>query len=157
MNNREFLYGLVFGAGLMYLLDPDRGRRRRALIRDQVVHGIHGLEDVGEAAAARGRDLRNRAQGVMAEARGRLGREEVEDVVLEQRVRSELGRLVSTPGSILVTAEHGRVTLAGYAILSEVERLVEGVHDVRGVHDVIDRLEKREHPGEVPGLQGSGS
>lgn len=138
----------------MYLFDPDRGRRRRGLIRDQLVHGIHELEEVGEAAASRGRDLRNRAQGMVAEARGRLRQEEVDDVVLEQRVRSELGRLVTTPGAVQVSAEHGRVTLSGYIVQSEAEQLIEGVHHVRGVHDVIDRLEKREHRGEVPGLQG---
>src|SRR4051812_35769009 len=29
------------GAGLMYFLDPDRGRRRRALVRDQFIHALH--------------------------------------------------------------------------------------------------------------------
>src|SRR5690606_28971160 len=42
---RDLLIGMAMGAGMMYLLDPGRGARRRALIRDQVVHGAHEIED----------------------------------------------------------------------------------------------------------------
>ena len=64
------LCGMAAGAALMYILDPERGRRRRALLRDKVV----GLSnDLGEAASGRARDLRNRAQGVVAEAGSALG------------------------------------------------------------------------------------
>jgi hypothetical protein len=35
------------------------------------------------------------------------------DAVLAERVRTELGRLVSHPGAIIVTATQGRVTLSG--------------------------------------------
>lgn len=62
--------GVAAGAALMYFLDPDRGRTRRALLRDKVV----GLSnDLGDAAAGTARDLRNRAQGVIAEAGSALG------------------------------------------------------------------------------------
>jgi hypothetical protein len=45
----------------MYLLDPQMGRRRRALIRDQADHFAHEAQD---AAGVVARDLRNRAQGL---------------------------------------------------------------------------------------------
>jgi len=62
--------GVAAGAVLMYFFDPDRGRTRRALLRDKVV----GLSnDLGDAAGKAARDLRNRAQGVVAEAGGALG------------------------------------------------------------------------------------
>jgi len=32
--------GAVIGAGLMYMLDPDRGRRRRELVRRKVVDTV---------------------------------------------------------------------------------------------------------------------
>lgn len=32
----DFYRGVVVGLGIMYVLDPDHGRARRALIRDQV-------------------------------------------------------------------------------------------------------------------------
>ena len=39
------LAGAGLGAGLMYILDPQQGRRRRALMRDQFVHALHELDD----------------------------------------------------------------------------------------------------------------
>jgi hypothetical protein len=57
-----------FGAGiaLMYFLDPDRGRRRRALLRDQFSKWTR----IGrETASGRAKDLRNRAAGAVIEAR----------------------------------------------------------------------------------------
>lgn len=144
MNNQEsFFLGIVAGAGLMYLLDPARGARRRGLIRDQLVHGAHEVADLGEGVGSRARHLRNRAQGTLAETRARLREEEVEDPVLEARVRSELGRLVSNPGDIQVSAEQGSVTLSGSVPTGEMDDLLAGVEAVRGVRKVVDRLETR--------------
>jgi hypothetical protein len=148
MNRQEtLLLGMILGAGLMYLLDPERGRRRRALIRDQFVHGAHELEDFGGEVASRARHLRNRARGAVIETRTRWRREEVDDPVLEARVRSHLGRLISDAGNIKVSAEHGRVTLRGTAPGAEMSALVDGVQNIPGVHDVINRLESRENAG----------
>ena len=59
-----FLAGVGTGAALMYFLDPDRGGRRRALIRDKAV----GLtNDARQAINAASEDLSNRAYGVYAE------------------------------------------------------------------------------------------
>jgi hypothetical protein len=39
MNKPEaVILGMALGAGLTYLLDPDRGGRRRGLVRDKLVH-----------------------------------------------------------------------------------------------------------------------
>jgi hypothetical protein len=59
-----FLAGLGTGATLMYFLDPDGGRRRRALMKDQAVELAH---DAGEAINATTEDLSNRAYGLYAE------------------------------------------------------------------------------------------
>lgn len=64
--------GLALGAGLMYFLDPERGNRRRALVRDRVVHYGHVVEDSVSSTA---RDLGNRAKGVVAEVRGGISGE----------------------------------------------------------------------------------
>lgn len=60
--------GIGLGAGIaaMYLLDPDRGRARRALLRDKLGKWMRQGRD---AASGRAKDLRNRTVGVMAEVR----------------------------------------------------------------------------------------
>jgi hypothetical protein len=53
--------GLVgIGAGLMCIFDPDRGRRRRALVWDQMIHALNEIDD---AIGAVSDDLGNRARG----------------------------------------------------------------------------------------------
>ncbi|HEX8200457.1 MAG TPA: hypothetical protein VF590_08215 [Isosphaeraceae bacterium] len=62
----SMLFGMAIGAGLMYLLDPENGRRRQALMRDKFM----GLaNDAQEMAASKARHLGNQAYGMMAEAR----------------------------------------------------------------------------------------
>lgn len=64
------LVGVGLGAALMYLLDPERGRRRRALLRDKLVSASNKTADVASKTA---RDLRNRTQGLIAETGSALG------------------------------------------------------------------------------------
>ena len=150
----DFLTGVVLGAGLMYLLDPQKGRRRRALLQDQAVHFVSRTDD---AAASTARDLGYRAKGIAAEARARVSREEVSDAVLEARVRSEMGRVVSHAGAVTVAAQNGRVTLGGPVLADEVDALLSCVESVRGVQGVSNQLEVHSTPGDVPELQGQGT
>jgi uncharacterized membrane protein len=143
----------AFGLGVaaMYFLDPGRGARRRALVRDKALHLLRKTEDAAETA---GRDLRNRARGLAAEARGRFEDEDVDDDVLVARVRAEMGRVVSHPSSISATASDGRVTLSGPIVAREADQLLSRTRSVRGVRDVVDQLKRHERPEDVPGLQG---
>jgi uncharacterized membrane protein len=155
MTRDNLLNGLLIGAGLMYYLDPDRGRRRRAIVRDQVVHYGHRADRAMDTAA---RDIRNRAVGMASEARGRIrGTEDATPAVVEARVRSALGRAASHPGALGASADHdGRITLTGPVLADEVDRVISAVESVRGVRDVIDRMEIHQSPAGVPGLQGIG-
>jgi hypothetical protein len=73
---------LGIGAAAMYFLDPESGRRRRALLRDKVAH----YRKEGRAyARGTSKDLRNRAHGLVAEARGMVERR-----VEQRRQASEL-------------------------------------------------------------------
>jgi len=146
------LGGLGLGAALMYVLDPQRGKRRRALVRDKAVHAAHKTSDTLDA---RSRDFRNRARGVAAEVKAMTGSEEVSDAVLEERVRAEIGRAVSNPGAIEVSAIRGTVMLSGAALASELDELLSTVRGVRGVENVENQLRIYETPGDVPSLQGA--
>ena len=153
MAARLFLGAAAAGAISMYLLDPDHGRRRRALMRDRLASGVSRLDDARTVAS---RDLRNRARGVAHEVRSRFSREEVPDEILCERVRSSLGWAVSHPGAIEVSALSGRVTLSGAVLEREYVRLLRTVWVVRGVADVEDRLAVYESPAGIPALQGGG-
>jgi hypothetical protein len=48
------LLWLGLGAAAMYLLDPDQGRRRRALARDQLTKARRALRERASAAQERG-------------------------------------------------------------------------------------------------------
>jgi uncharacterized membrane protein len=135
----------------MYILDPDRGRRRRALLRDQLVSAANRAP---AAAGVVARDLRNRASGLAAEVGSAFSSEEVSDEVLVARVRSKMGRVVSHPHSIEVKAEQGRITLSGLILAHEVDDLLSCVSRVPGVTDVENRLEVHKQAGGVSGLQG---
>ena len=148
----KLLTGVIMGAGAMYLLDPDRGARRRSLLRDQGIHVGHKL---GDGLAATARDTRNRTLGVTAEFRRRFSRQQPDDEVLHDRVRSALGRLVSHPGSVTVIVFEGRVTLGGQVLEHELDPLLKGVDRVLGVREVQNELEIHRSANGVPSLQGS--
>jgi hypothetical protein len=133
------------------LLDPSRGRRRRALIRDKTSSLLHQSQDaMGKVA----RDAKNRARGIAAEAWHMMHKEETPDnSVLEARVRAKLGRTVSHPGAISVTADNGSVTLSGPILSDEMDALTSAICRVTGVREVIDQLEPHEYP-DIPSLQG---
>lgn len=145
------LAGLGLGAGIMYLLDPDRGARRRALVRDQAIHAARRTAVVVDKGA---RDLEHRARGALIEARARHSNRAVLDDVLVERVRARLGHLVSHPRAIEVEACDGRVNLCGQVLASEVEDLLRGVESVRGVRSVDHRLYVYRTAEDVPSLQG---
>jgi uncharacterized membrane protein len=155
MHGLKILGGVGLGAGLMYVMDPDLGRRRRALLRDQAVRLGNKACAMADAAA---RDLSHRATGLMANLKSFFsGESDVSDYQLVERVRSGLGRCVSHPRSIEVSAQQGKVTLRGPILAHEVDELICGVSSVCGVKEVANQLELHKEPGNVPGLQGGTS
>jgi hypothetical protein len=132
----------------MYLLDPDRGRRRRALLRDK---GTWAARKTGDCIKVTARDLRNRTQGI---THLHFSSEPVDDRKIAERVRSKLGRVVSHPSAIEVNAQDGAVTLSGPIVIDEIPELLACVNDVRGVKQVINNLEAHEQADNHPALQG---
>ena len=150
----KFITGLLAGLGLAFVLDPERGARRRALLRDKATHTGRKL---AEGVEAKTRDLRNRAQGAAAEVRSRFQAGEVGDETLHERVRSAIGRVVTHPGAITVVVHQGRVTLQGSVPEGELDDLIRAVKGVRGVSDVANELQVHAEADAASAHQGPGS
>jgi hypothetical protein len=145
---------LGLGAGLMYLADPQDGRRRRARLRDSAVHAGHRVQTTTRMTA---HDVANRVTGLKARAISVVdGPDAADDEVVAERVRARLGRLVAHPHAIRVKVTDGRATLAGPVFDAEVPQLVAGVRRVRGVSGIVDELERHVEAGHIPALQGAG-
>src|SRR5687767_16016456 len=97
MSKRDFLYGMAIGAAVAYIADPQAGRRRRAVARDQFARAGRKTRKALDATA---RDVANRTAGILAATRGRLSRAGIEDRRLVERVRAKLGRVSSNPHAI---------------------------------------------------------
>jgi hypothetical protein len=108
----------------------------------------------GDCIEVTTRDVSNRTRGLVSEIKSRLSSEQPEDSVLVDRVRSKLGRIVSHPAAIVVTAQDGNVTLAGPVLASEVPHLLSCVKWIPGVKDVNNNLEVHEQAENHPALQG---
>src|SRR5687767_7446730 len=102
MNATSLLIGAATGSAVMFLLDPDGGRRRRARARDQMARATRKSREGLDATA---RDLVHRAGGIAAATRGRWSADPVSDAKLVERVRAKLGRVCSHPRAIDVDAD----------------------------------------------------
>ncbi|GGT01646.1 hypothetical protein GCM10010176_052190 [Nonomuraea spiralis] len=145
--------GACVGAVVTYLLDPDRGRTRRARVRDK---GSHATHEVRDGLGVLGRDLSNRGRGSAAAARYRLTGGSADDRVLHERVRAELGRHISHPHAVEVDVHERVVTLTGDVLAGEDERARQKVRRIPGVRHVETNWHVHQDGSAVPRLQGQG-
>ena len=131
--------GAAAGLTLMYLFDPDRGKRRRVQLLEQAESKARRL---GKEVAAKAEDVYHRAQGAVREAT-RCAGEEVTDDVLRDRVRSRLGHIVPRPGQVETEVNHGIVELRGTLPATERSSLLKNIRAIPGVRGVEDLLEAR--------------
>ncbi|WP_206860921.1 BON domain-containing protein [Lysobacter changpingensis] len=134
---------LAFAAGAlaMYLMDPNTGRRRRAMMRDRGVSMRHDAERYVRGKSKRAAD---RLRGVAARTRASLASEPVDDDLLHERIRSRLGRLVERPHDVEVRVHGGHVQLKGHVSEDEFHELLHTVSSMRGVQNLESLL--RTHP-----------
>lgn len=141
------------GAGLAFFFDARSGGRRRALVRDKVVHARNVARREWHI---RTKDLSNRARGTIAEARRYVAHEDVSDDVLVQRVRAKLGHVCSHAGAIEVKAKtDGTIELKGPILAIEYPQVLAAIRLVPGVHHIDDDLEVHGFKGSEPSLQGT--
>jgi hypothetical protein len=152
MNNKVFLaMSAAAGAALMYLLDPDRGKRRRALIRDKVVRLKHNTAD---GISATMKDVRNRTLGIAARTRRVFHGRKVSDETVAQKVRLAVRDTASHPGAIETHVEHGRVVLTGDVLESEVPHLLAEVRRIAEASSIDNQLRTHASTDHISALQG---
>src|SRR5215208_7946745 len=117
MGTKNVMTGAAIGAALLFVLDPSRGAKRRAMLRDRLMRAGHVA---AEGAGATARDMNNRARGIASAVRGRLSDENASDDVVRERVRARLGRATSHARALDVDVCDGCVTLRGPILASEV-------------------------------------
>src|SRR5437868_6304686 len=150
-NTFTLLTGMAMGAGLYYIFDPQRGAQRRAIARDKAARGVRML---ARYADKQSRNAMNHLRGSMMEVRSSLRDRFVDDQVLRERVRAQLGHVVSHPGSIEVQVEGGRVVVSGPILEGEREKIACRLEETRGVKDYEIHVREHRSSGNVPGLQG---
>jgi len=126
------------GAILMFLFDPDNGKRRRALLKDKSTHYARRVRRAEESLV---HETLHHVRGALGSIRGQLTHAEpVDDAVLAERVRAALGRVVPDAHAIDVKVRDGCVTLKGPVTQEEVGEIVTCTQRVRGVQWVENRL-----------------
>lgn len=118
------------GAGLMFLLDPLGGPRRRAVTRQRLVRLVR-------LSALQGRRLAGR-------------RRPPDDNTVEARVRHALDRTCRHPRALHVLAAGGTVRLWGPVLEEERDRVLTAVRRVKGVTHVEDGLVSHHDPRTAP-------
>lgn len=151
MRLKTLVVTIGLGAGLMYFFDPQQGARRRALVRDQVNKWVNSLDDSIDIARE---DLRNRTRGVLSELTARFSDQGAPDWILEERVRSNLGRMARHTRAIDVRADGGYIHLSGPALRQDRDAILKTAARTRGVHGVEDELQLFDNPQDIPALQG---
>lgn len=136
-NIARIVAAFAAGAAIMYYLDPQGGRRRRALVRDRGVAAAHDAERFARARSHRAVD---HVRGALARARSTLVDAPVDDDRLHGRIRARLGHVVEHPGQVNVDVDHGHVVLRGRASTEEIEELTEVVSSMRGVAGIDNRI-----------------
>jgi uncharacterized membrane protein len=134
---KSLISGAAIGAGLVYLADPILGKRRRALAKDAAIHSAKVVRRAGDITV---RDTVHRLKGFVRLAEGIFKHEEVNDAVLADRVRTEVGRVSSHP-HVEVIVEDGWITLLGPVVSHEEVAVLEAVQSIRGIRGIANRME----------------
>ena len=138
------------GAVAMYYLDPDRGRRRRAITRDRaaalVRRRVRRAERIGRAAAAEAYGI-----GQQALHAGSAAASPPSDAALKAKVETELFADPDFPkGRVNVNVEDGRVVLRGELPRPEEIAAADArVRTIAGVREVENLLHLLKTPARM--------
>jgi len=114
-------------------------------IRSHATHSYrstHRRASSASPGACVRRDLLHRATGAAARLPDVMRRAPADDLVLVQRGRAQLGRLVAHPRAMEVDADDGVVTLQGPVLRSEGPRLLRMIAKMGGVREIVNVLDE---------------
>ncbi len=154
MKLKTLLTTIGLGAGVMYFMDPQLGPRRRAMVRDKANRFVNDIDESIEKALE---DTRNRTRGILSEMIAKLSDQGAPDWILEERVRSNLGRIARHARAVTVTADGGRIYLSGPVLREDEDAIVKTAMRTRGVHGVENQLQIFDNPESIPSLQSEPS
>jgi hypothetical protein len=131
------------GAAAAYLLDPDRGRSRRARLRDQsAAYGRRQARALERQASFQ----RGRAEGLVQRARHRGGHPPADDRALADRVRTEALRGDPTHAHLNIDAVGGVVSVRGE--VADLGTSMDVERRIRAIPGVVDVENLLHAPGE---------
>jgi osmotically-inducible protein OsmY len=137
---RKIVIAAAAALGAAWFMDPQSGRRRRAMLRDRVAASFRRGDRSGGRAA---RGVASEAYGLKQKAT-HLHEEpkDFDDQTLKAKVETELFRGPDTPkGQVNVNAQHGVVQLRGEVDSPElIDELVARTRSVQGVREVENLL-----------------
>jgi len=149
----SFAGGVCLGAGLMYILDPNRGRTRRAFLREKGIRGIHVLQrETNKQLRNAGNHILGRAQEIRSSIRDRS--RAIPDDILLDRLRAQLGRDVRHLRMLDFTVEDGCVIVQGPVLRGEAEKVQRRLSKTRGIRNCDLRVEEVSQP-EMERLAGN--
>ena len=101
------------------------------------------------------KDINNRMHGFVASNRHIIMPERsISDEILAARIRSKMGRYISHPHAITITANRGKVSLRGIALKHEVGPFLHALKSMPGVTEISNFLEIHRKDENLPTLQG---
>jgi hypothetical protein len=137
MNLKRSAVAAGVGAAAAYLFDPDRGRSRRARLRDQSQAFSRRKARALERQAS---FQRGRAEGLVQRVRHR-GEPPADDRALADRVRTEVLRRDPGHAQLSVDAVDGVVAVRGEVpdleTAMDVERRIKAIPGVTGVDNLL--------------------
>lgn len=140
----------------MYYLDPLRGKRRRALVRDQFVRIQHRTGNRGRAATL---NLFQRTRGLAVRSGSRIRssviKPDTSDPVIIAHARAILGHSVSHPRSVEILANNGQLIVSGELNRAEASRLFRRLRKIPGVMDIESRVISEGRPFQIRRFQAA--
>lgn len=149
MKLKTLLASIGLGAGLMYFFDPEHGEQRRTMVRDRANNLVNNFDESIDMAMD---NARHRIRGVLSEMTAKVSGQGSPDWILEERVRSSLGRMAR---GIMISANDGQITLSGPVLRDDEDIVIKTAMRTRGVHGVQNQLKAVDDAQEISSLQGT--